>query len=256
MDARRLTLTQRIAADVRRAITAGAIPPGGLLPSEIEYVEQYGASRGTIRRALQQLVGEGVITVHPGKGYVVRSHDALEWWPGTFEHTSHRRDSAPDASYDAWASDVVGQGRQPQQEVDVALIPAPPVVAERLGLEPEKDLVAVRRRLRRVDAVPWQIADSYYPEDIARDSPIMTPGDLTIPGGLMAHVGHRQTRFVDEITVRMPTVMETSRLELPAATPVAEHLRTGFDEAGRAVRVIITIAPGDRHKIMYEVTSR
>jgi GntR family transcriptional regulator len=69
----------------------------------------------------------------------------------------------------------------------------------------------------------------------------------------MAAAGHRQVRFRDEISIRMPLPPENFRLELPAGTPVAEHVRTGFNSVGRAVRVIVTIVPGDRHKIIYEV---
>ena len=36
-------------------------------------------------------------------------------------------------------------------------------------------------------------------------------------------------------------------------TPIAEHVRTGFNRDDRPVRVIITIVPGDRHRIIYEV---
>ncbi len=83
----------------------------------------------------------------------------------------------------------------------------------------------------------------------------MTPGDTTIPGGLMAAAGHRQVRFRDEIGIRMPTHGEVFRLDLPAGTPVGEHVRVGYNGDGRPVRVIVTIVPGDRHRIIYEVSA-
>lgn len=113
--------------------------------------------------------------------------------------------------------------------------------------------MVVRRRLRFVDDVPFQTADSYYPEDVAAGTAIMQPGDVTVPGGLMANAGHRQVRFADRIMIRMPTHAESTRLSLPSNTPVAEHLRTGYNKDGRPVRVIISILPGDRHVIEYEV---
>ena len=55
-------LYQRIAADLRRAITTGELPPGSQLPTEQELGERYGVSRNTVRLALAQLTNEGVIT--------------------------------------------------------------------------------------------------------------------------------------------------------------------------------------------------
>lgn len=245
------TLTDRIAGEVRSSIESGDYGPGAALPSERELVDRYGASRGTVRRALAVLIHEGRVTSRSGLGYFVREFAPLDWWPGTFEHQEQRRDTAS-AGADAWAADVIEQGRTPRQEVDVSIIVPPSVVVARLGT-PAGEMVVVRRRLRFVDDVPFQTADSYYPRDVAEGTPIMQPGDMTIPGGLMAAAGHAQVRFLDEITVRMPTQEEAFRLDLPTGTPVAEHLRTGFNRDGRPVRTIITIVPGDRHRIMYDV---
>jgi DNA-binding GntR family transcriptional regulator len=247
----RRTMTDRIADALRRAIMSGEAAPGTALPSERELGEKFGVSRGTVRRGLDVLVHEGLVTSQGGLGYFVRRYAPLNWYPGTLEHLRRRRDT-PEAGADAWAADVIAQGRVPHQDVDVSIITPPDVVAERLHLDP-RDMVVVRRRLRYVDDVPYQIADSYYPRDVAEGTPIMTPGDVTIPGGLMTAVGHRQVRFCDEISIRMPWPEEKLRLGLPAGTPVAEHVRTGYNAADRPVRVIVTIAPGDRHKIIYEV---
>lgn len=109
--------------------------------------------------------------------------------------------------------------------------------------------------MRLVDGVPYQLADSYYPRDIAEGTPIVEPGDITIPGGLLAAVGHEQVRYRDELRARMPTKDEATRLNLMAGTPITQHLRTGFDKEGRPVRVIQTIVPGDRHVIVYDVSA-
>jgi DNA-binding GntR family transcriptional regulator len=242
----RRTLTDRIADDLRADITSGKAPPGHALPTEQELSNTYQASRGTVRRALALLVNEGLVMSRAGRGYHVRAFAPLDWYPGTFEHQKQRRDTAT-AGADAWAADVMAQGRVPSQDVDVSIINPPRLVAARLET-PDGEMVVVRRRLRYV-------ADSYYPRDVAEGTPIMTPGDVTIPGGLMAAAGHRHTHYRDEIVVRMPTGPEAFRLDLPAGTPVAEHVRTGLNAAGRPVRVIVTVAPGDRHRIIYETSA-
>ncbi len=249
----RRTITDRIATEVRADIVSGKAPPGAALPSEREFCDTYAASRGTVRRALAILVNEGLVLSRAGQGYFVRSYLQLDWYPGTFEHLGLRRDT-PEAGSDAWAADVAAQSRTPSQDVDVSMISPPEFVATRLGT-PAGELVVVRRRLRYVDLIPYQIADSYYPRDVAENTPIMTPGDTTIPGGLMAAAGHPQVRFRDEIGIRMPTHDEVHRLDLPAGTPVGEHVRVGYNRHDRPVRVIVTIVPGDRHRIIYEVSA-
>lgn len=45
---------------------------------------------------------------------------------------------------------------------------------------------------------------------------------------------------------------EVSRLEIDAGTPVAAITRTGYGADDRPLRVMVTIAPGDRHLLVYE----
>lgn len=247
------TITERIAGDVRRDILAGTLGPGAKLPSEQAFRDRYGAARGTVRRALDVLVNEGLVSSQSGKGYFVREYAPLEWYPATFESPRTRKDTA-EAGADAWAADVAEKGRAPAQKVEVAIVEPPPVAAEYLRI-PDGDLVVTRRRVRLVDGTPYHTADSYYPRDVAEGTPIMQAGDIAVPGGLMKAAGHPQVRFVDRITPRMPTPEEVVRLELPRGTAVAEHVRVGYNATGRPVRVIIQVLPGDRNVIVYEVSA-
>ncbi|MER6003963.1 GntR family transcriptional regulator [Nonomuraea angiospora] len=241
-------LYERVADTLRTSIERGELAPGDTLPPEQELAERHGVSRQTVRQALQQLTNEGLLSSGRGRGRTVRSQARLRWHLSHFEH---RGGHSADA--DAWATEVQDQGRVPLQEVSVGLEIPPKAVAERLNLDAERDIVVVRRRVRYVDDVPFQVADSYFPEDLARGTALMQPKSVSAPGGLLASIGHPQHRLVDEIQVRMPTKDESARLGLPAGTPVAEHMRTGYNAEGRPVRVMVTVAPGDRHTLVYEL---
>lgn len=66
--------THNLASSLRDAISQGQYVDGQLLPSERELCSREGLSRTTVRRALQQLVDEGVVYRVPGSGtYVGRS---------------------------------------------------------------------------------------------------------------------------------------------------------------------------------------
>ncbi len=55
-----------------RQITAGRVGPAGRLPSEAELVQQFGASRITIARALRELQLAGLVDRRAGSGTYVR----------------------------------------------------------------------------------------------------------------------------------------------------------------------------------------
>jgi DNA-binding GntR family transcriptional regulator len=69
---------RRIAAELIAAIEAGDYPAGSQLPGEAQLAEQFQASRNTIRSALSELDGRGLVEVVHGKGRIVlaRGRDA------------------------------------------------------------------------------------------------------------------------------------------------------------------------------------
>lgn len=54
---------------------SGEWVPGGLIPSEFELARRYGVSQGTVRKAVEVLVAEGLLVRRQGKGTYVVSHD-------------------------------------------------------------------------------------------------------------------------------------------------------------------------------------
>ncbi|USX49462.1 tyrosine-type recombinase/integrase [Lentzea sp. HUAS12] len=62
---------QKIAADLRGAITCGALKPGDLVPTVIELKTRYGVSAGTANRAIAELKANGLVNASRGKRAVV-----------------------------------------------------------------------------------------------------------------------------------------------------------------------------------------
>ena len=78
-----------------------------------------------------------------------------------------------------------------------------------------------------------------------RGTELAEPEDTTRED-ILKEAGYEQIYDIDEIIVRMPAPEETERLEIPPGTPVAEHIRTRYTRTNVAVRVMISIIPGDR----------
>lgn len=62
---------------LRRRIDEGMLPPGAKLPTHEQLASQFGVSIGTIKRALGELHGAGVIVSRQGQGAFVRTRRSL-----------------------------------------------------------------------------------------------------------------------------------------------------------------------------------
>jgi len=237
---------ETLARVLRDDITAGQIV--GDLPSESELSARHALSRGTVRKALETLETEGLISSSQGQKRRVR--ESRRWcWP---MHSWERHHSTGE---DAWAVSVRAQDGIPSSEITVSVEPAGPEVAHalRVGIG---ESVAVRRRIRSVNGEPHQLADSFFPYALAQEHPVfLAPGDQVAPGGLLAYAGLPQARFADRIEARMPTPDESRILRLPLGTPLLVHHRTGYTADGRPVRHMVTRMGADRVEVSYELNA-
>ncbi|WKK27798.1 GntR family transcriptional regulator (plasmid) [Streptomyces olivoreticuli] len=251
---------ENVAAALRQRILAGEFRPEGeepaYLPSARELSEQYGLSRQAIGRVIGTLKSEGLIVSRPGVAAYVRRVEPVEFPMHRFERGERRDDQKRGA--DDWKIAIEEQGRTPSQDTpQVTVERAPDDVATALRLEP-RAFAVVRRRVRRVDGEEWQLSDSWFPSAVAMDTPLMEERDVTMPGGVLANIHdgrYRQRRLRDEIRSWSLTPQEKQRLGLDAdvSIPTTRHTRIGYNAEGMPVRCMVTIAPGDRNVLVYEL---
>ncbi|MFF8775098.1 GntR family transcriptional regulator [Kitasatospora sp. NPDC015120] len=240
--------TARGVADaLREQIRSGVLRPGQALPTGRELAGRFNVSAKTAVAGVDILKGEGLVIGEQGGRRRVRSVRRITWNLSEFER-GRRRDSH---SLDDWATAIKDAGREPRETIAKTVEPAEPQIAERLRIT-TGDEVVKRSRVRWVDDEPFQLSTSYFPGTIARGTLLDEDREVSVPGGVLRHIGHPQVRIRDEISTRMPTPEETDLLQLPTGTPVFQHVRIGFGVEA-PVRVMVTIAPGDRHLIVYEM---
>ena len=136
---------------LRERIGAGALPSGLRLPGEANLARDYGVSRMTVRRALDQLAAEKLIDRRPGSGTFVR---------GEGERPAIRANLA----------DVFTHLREMGRHSGVRLLsfgygPAPGDVAGALGL-PADCRVQRSVRIRLIDGAPFSYLTTHVPETI------------------------------------------------------------------------------------------
>jgi GntR family transcriptional regulator len=239
---------QRIADALRGRITAGEFGPDDQLPTDAGLAEEQGVNRLTVRRAYDLLVNEGLVVSRGPRGRYVRVRRRDTYRP------QEEFNRAASAVMDRFMARVSKEGHLPSQTIDVALVRPPAAVSERLDTGTD-EVVVVRRRTRSIDGEPYNLNDSYFPRDLVEGSEIMLPVDIARGANeVLAEIGARQVRAIDEVFARMPTAEEVARLELLPATPVSELLTTGFTAQDRPVRCVVNVLPGDRYVVMFERT--
>jgi GntR family transcriptional regulator len=237
---------RQIAADLREAIRRGELAPGDKLPSETELIEHYHVARMTVRQAVAELRGEGLVVAEHGRGVFVRSRPPVRRLASDRFARRHR-----DAGKAAFIAEAEGLGRPSVDEIQVSEAPPPDRVRELLDL-PARAHAVTRSRRYLLDGQPVELAISYVPADIARGTKIAEADSG--PGGIYARLeemGHQLAEFVEEVSVRMPTPDERRRLQLGAGVPVLIVLRTAYDVDGRPVEVTDTIKAGPSYVLEY-----
>jgi GntR family transcriptional regulator len=155
-----LPLYRQIADDVRAGIRSGRWEAGSQLPPESELVGMYGASRLTVRKSLELLEHEGLLSRQPGRGTFVLA-PIITGGPrffGSFtDELAHRGIVA--------GSQVLHQ----------AVVEADEDVAGHLGLSPGEAVVKLER-VRTGDGQPICFQRAWLP---ARLFPGLERHDLT-----------------------------------------------------------------------------
>jgi GntR family transcriptional regulator len=237
-------LQVRIADDLRAKIETGFYVPGAKLPTYDELATEYMCTLGPPRKAIDLLQQQGLVVTHQGKGIFVRESPKAR----RVGRDRYRRSVWLTGGRKLLDAEAADQGLRvdPQMMRFIGMVPAPKEAAERLRIEPGT-LVHARKRTTVIEGRPNQLADSYYPADVADAAPMLDE-DETGPGGGFARLeeaGYHLTEIEEEISVRMPTSPESVSLHLPAGTPVVDLYRTTYDSTGRPVEVMLAVIAGD-----------
>jgi GntR family transcriptional regulator len=139
-----------VAAALRASLVAGGYGPGGALESEADLGLRHGVSRVTVRRALEELRREGLVTSRRGAGWFV-AVDPIRQALG--------RVTTVEAALEA--SGVTAERRV----LEFGFEAATPAVAASLDLEPGAEVLRVRR-LTLADGAPFALVTVWLPAEL------------------------------------------------------------------------------------------
>lgn len=213
-----MALHEVIAESIREQIRVGELTIGAALPSESQLCEQWKSSRGPVRQALATLRAEGVITGGSGKPPVVCTTSI----PQPFDTL---------LSYSAWAHAI---GRTAgQRTLELALRPADPLAASKLGIDEGARVVQVLR-LRYLDGERAMLERATFVEHVGR---LLFDFDCD-SGSIWAYLQSRGVGFstashiIDAVAA---DAVDSAHLDVAEGSPLLRQQRTARTADGEVV---------------------
>jgi GntR family transcriptional regulator len=230
-----IPLYLQIEEELRDQIESGRLGPLAQVPSESELADTFGVSRMTARKALERLVGDGMLFRQPGKGTFVA--------PLKLAHGASQGLS--------FSAAMRAQGlRCATHVLEAGLVRAPSNVARTLGLPVGAQAVAMRR-LRIVEDVPVAIHMSYLPAGLSSLLDADLSGSLS---ELMASVGARVERSEDTVEAVLATGDEAELLHVSQGAPLVFIRGTAYAATNEPVRFTEALYPGERWRFRLDTT--
>ena len=243
--------SDRIAADMRQRIDSGDLAPGEKLPSERELAERYGVVRNTVRHAVRLLAEGGLVVSEHGRGVFVRARPALVRLGNDRYSPRHR-----DTGLSPYLLECAKAGKAGRFEVLSVERTVPPAdVAAQLDIPDDEPSVLRRENVFWADSDPMQRVTTWIPWSIAEDTGLLLD-DIPHPYGIhgvLEERGHTMTRMREEISARMPTPDERTRLNLPTGVPVLDVLHTSLDQHGQPYELTRFVLRADLSGLRYDV---
>lgn len=227
---------RQLARHLKETITSGVLAADALLPPERDMAEQAGVSRVTIRKAIAELAGQGLLRQRQGSGTYVEAAPRPQLTQSlsslvSFSETMARR------GYSA-SSRVLEEGFHP----------ASPAETVALGLDAGARVARVRR-LRMADPGPLALETSTLPEDVLPD-----PGavDQSLYAVLRA-TGHAPVRALQRVRAVNLNAPEAELMGVERGTAFLQIERTGYLANGRPVEFTVGVYRSDIYDFLAEV---
>ncbi len=221
---------QEIAEELRRQIGAGELAPGRLLPSEADLSAAYGASRITVRKALDLLRDDGLLESRQGFGWFVPADPLRQSLGrlGTIE------------------AQLAERGIESTRQIlDFGFVVAPAAVRKALGVRRVLEV----RRLNLADGEPFARVTVWCPESLGKRLSLADVERQPFYELLDEQLGGA----TQTIGAGVASKADAALLGIPAGAPVLMCRRTTCDRSGAPVLLSEHVFPGHRTEFVVDL---
>ena len=207
---------------LRQQIEEGQYAGDKPIPSEHELSQFFNVSRITIRRALDRLKQEGFVSRTRGRGTFAQVPQAPQ---------------AISANLRGIFENLVAMGLRTRVKlIEFGYVPAPPVIAQKLKLQPG---ARVQRavRVRYHENVPFSHLTTYLPEEIGKycDERELSDTPLLL---LMERAGIKVSAADQSVSAKLADTMVAPLLGIETGSALLWVKRTVFDQNDRPVEYL------------------
>ena len=219
-------------------IQHGEYTDSTLLPSEFEIAREYGVSRITAKRALNELAAAGLAVREQGRGTRVTSEGF-----GTIVNASVR----------SLTKSLKARRHRQIAVVEFAYQPATEEIAAVLGMK-NGEVVQRAVRVSTKNGLPYSHLTTYVPSVVGQNWSAADLERLPLVD-LLERAGHAGVRGEQTISATLADSTLASALELPIGAPVLKILRTIYDRDERAVEYLQGHYPPARYQFTMSFTT-
>lgn len=199
-----IPLYAQLREDLWRRIREREFAPGDQLPTEEELKQIYGVSTATIRRALSDLVNEGIIYRKAGRGTFVAQ-------PAVTQDLK---------TLVGFAEAIAAMGDNPSfRLVQARFVPASRALAGRLGTFGTGQVLEIER-VFLADHTPIALGVAYYPKEIGQRLIREDLNQVWVLQIIEEDMGILVDRAYEEIGASVATPRQAKHLEIEPGEPI------------------------------------
>jgi GntR family transcriptional regulator len=223
---------------LRDQISRGAIGVGQGLPTEHSLGEQFGVSRITVRRALQDLADQGYVERRHGRGTFVLDRPQTAAPSPTLTVMDGLRKAALETKAEV---------------LELASRKPPPSIADALGLEEgARALYVLRLRRDKSSREPLMVTEGWLPSrfaDVVNKRALASRALFEI----LAAGGVAMGRVVQELTAEIADPIKAQLLGTSIGSAILRVNRLVFDRDGEPVEHLSLFLSPERSRILADI---
>ncbi|MBN9078073.1 MAG: phage tail protein [Rhizobiales bacterium 65-79] len=221
--------------NILKAIEGGVLRPGDALPSERDIAELADVSRVTVRKAVHNLVSEGLLVQRHGSG--------------TFVAPRVQRVQQSLSSLTSFTEDMARRGMTAESVwLDRGLYPPSPEEMVTLGLS-ATDRVARVERLRLANGTPLAIERASLAEATLPD-PSLVENSLY---ACLKKSGNRPVRAIQRLSAALLGKEDAELLGVPYGSPTLNIERISYLPSGKVIEFTRSRYRGDAYDFVAEL---
>lgn len=234
-------LKEALREQIKEGLQSGELSPGDYFTSEKELCKKYDVSNITVKRALNELVNEGLLVRQQGRGTFVARPKIEQGLQSFYSITTSLQE----------------KGIRPSSKVlEVGVTPATKGVARHLDLEGEGQEVVKLVRLRLADEEPFALETSYLPSKLFPDLANYNLSVIPLYDLLSQKYGVEPIKAQEFFEPTLVDQYEAMVLGVKQGSPALLLERITYTLNDRPIELCKGVIRGDRCRLSVELLKR